>query len=490
MSLVPQYPDTATANESLAQTLIIGNVSGANDIAMSSPQKIDFAGDISLKNGVGGDVLIDAVPLNSGTALNTAMFYEVGTNRVVYQTLSPTSETLSQTLALGNSTGPFNISVASPQRIDFDGSIRLSNNNTGAGADVVISSIPANGGAPINTALVYDVGSGRVLTQTSVANSLASVLTAGNTTGASDINVTSPQKVNFAGDISLKNGTGANVIIDTIPLNAGPSLTTALYYDTGTKQVKYQNLTPSTEDLTQTLALGNTTGPYDIVVSSPQKISFVGDITLQSGAGANVVVNALPINNSSPFFEVQYDPTTFRLYYAPATSQLCPQISQCQMASNQSDFPILAGTFGELNFSFSGAIANMIITGVPQYPDLVWMVDFSAVEILWSTGTGGYNPNDIIDLSWTDGPHEYFLNTPPYDQLIQSSQVLYPSPNMKSGSIGNVPVPVNILHSMGFSPTATDLRLYNRATGAGVDLNIGTFPFAIYATLYPNGILI
>ena len=166
MSLVPDFNGGgATANESLAQTLVIGNVTGANDIAVSAPQKIDFAGDISLKNGVGANVVIDAIPLNAGAPLNTAMFYEPATNTVVYQNLAPTSENLAQTLLIGNSTGSTNIAVSNGQAVAYDGDIILTNNNGGVGTNVNIKTIPANLGPTLTDGLVYDPATFNVYTQ-------------------------------------------------------------------------------------------------------------------------------------------------------------------------------------------------------------------------------------------------------------------------------------------------------------------------------------
>lgn len=491
MSLVPDFPPAgSTANESLAQTLVIGNVSGPNDIAMSGGQKIDFATDISLKNGVGGDVIVDAIPLNSGPPLTEALFYDVATNKVLYQLLAPNSETLAQTLVLGNTTGANNISVASPQRIDFDGSIRISNNNTGAGSDVVISSIPANPGPTINETLVYDTGSGNVYYQTPFTESLAGVLAVGNTTGANDIAVASPQKIDFAGNISLKNnsgGGGTDVIINAIPANPGPSLTSVVYYDPATSKLYTQTLTPSSEDLTQTLALGNQTGPNDIVFTSPQKASFLGDINLQCGAGSNVLINALPINNSVPFFEVQYDPTTFRLYYAPPTSQLVPQVYEISLAGNQ-PFVLTAGASGNINMILATALQNLINTGAPQFPNLEVLMDLTPFTFYF-INYPAYSTNDIVKFNWTDGVKTLNMSAPPYNYEIVSDSPLNPYvDNGKKGNFGVIRMPINALKALGFNGNTTTLTVTN--TSPSCSMFCGLFSTKIYATLYPTGVLL
>jgi hypothetical protein len=92
MSLVPQPSETPpTALESFAQTLAIGNVSLANDVVMSSPQKIDFAGNISLKcnsGGAGSDVIIDAIPANTGPTLTQGVVVDTTTNKLYRQPIT------------------------------------------------------------------------------------------------------------------------------------------------------------------------------------------------------------------------------------------------------------------------------------------------------------------------------------------------------------------------------------------------------------------
>lgn len=487
MSLVPEPSQTATANESLATTLTIGNISGANDIQMSAPQKIEFAGDISLKNGVGGQVVIDQIPLNAGPALNTAVFFEPATNTVVYQNLAPTSETLAQTLALGNTSGANSIYMDANQSIDFDGDIRLTNNRGGTGIDFIVQNIPPNLGAPITETLVYDTTTGQVLTQTPFSDSLAGTLATGNTTGANDIVVSAPQKIDFAGDISIVCGAGNDVLIDTIPANTGPSLTDVVYYNPTTKQVLTQTLSPSSEDLTQTLTIGNTTGPNNIVVSAGQQISYVGDIQLSCGAGNNVVINQLPQNTGAPFNEVQYNPANNRLYYAPLSSQVVPTVCR-NVFPGYTLMPVSAGATTPLNIGFGSAIGQQMLNGIPQYPNAVWLFDLNAFQMIW-TQTANYNNNDTLSFVWSDGVNSIPLNTPPLNQTVlnQTPPIFYPTGFFRIGSLGKVPFPVNTAFSLGMLPNLTTLNVTNNS---GSTMTCGTFTQVVYAEFLPNGITI
>lgn len=155
MSLVPEPSQSPpTALESLAQTLAIGNITGANDIVVSNPQGIDFAGDINIQNNTGGggtNVVINTIPPNPGPPLTQGVFFEVATNRLYRQI--QTNENLSQTLAIGNTTGASDIVVSNPQKIEFLGDVYLKGN----GADVLIEGLPiAPGPTPIQYEVAYD----------------------------------------------------------------------------------------------------------------------------------------------------------------------------------------------------------------------------------------------------------------------------------------------------------------------------------------------
>jgi hypothetical protein len=206
MSLVPDFPPAgSTANESLAQTLAIGNVSGANDILMSAPQKIEFSGDISLSNGVGGDVIVDAIPPNTGPALTEAVYVDIATNKLYYQNIVPTSQDLQQVLLVGNNTGTTDIDIFNGQAVSYDGNIRLVNNNAGGGTGVQIQTIPANTGPTLTSGLVYDPATFNVYTQ-----SLPGAYTAG--TGLNLIG----NQFNNTGVLSVASG-GAGITVGGTP---------------------------------------------------------------------------------------------------------------------------------------------------------------------------------------------------------------------------------------------------------------------------------
>lgn len=165
MSLVPQPSESSpTASESLAQTLVIGNTTGANDIVVSNPQKIDFAGNISLKNNSGGggsDVIINSIPANGGPLLTQGLFYDTATNRVVRQFQQ--NETLAATLAIGNTTGAFDIIFTNPTRLLFRGDVNIQNNTGGLGSDVIMGIPPAP--SPQQWELCYDPATQKVYYQ-------------------------------------------------------------------------------------------------------------------------------------------------------------------------------------------------------------------------------------------------------------------------------------------------------------------------------------
>jgi hypothetical protein len=157
MSLVPQPSEgNLTASESLAQTLVIGNTTGANDIAVSNPQKVAFAGNISLKNnasGAGSDVIVDTIPANTGPLLTQGVFVDTATNKIYRQFQQ--NETLAQTLIVGNTTGANDIVVSNPQKIQFAGNINIQGNASGLGTDCILG-IPANTGPNLINELCYD----------------------------------------------------------------------------------------------------------------------------------------------------------------------------------------------------------------------------------------------------------------------------------------------------------------------------------------------
>lgn len=164
MSLIPQPSEgNLTASESLAQTLIIGNTTGANDIVVSNPQKVGFAGNISLKNGAGTDVIIDTIPPNGGALLTQGVFVDTATNKLYRQFQQ--NETLAATLAVGNTTGANDIVISNPQKIQFAGNINIQGNAGGLGSDCILG-IPPNTGTSLPNELCYDVVNKKVYYQT------------------------------------------------------------------------------------------------------------------------------------------------------------------------------------------------------------------------------------------------------------------------------------------------------------------------------------
>ena len=80
------------------------------------------------------------------------------------------SESLAQTLVIGNTTLARDIVVSNPQKVAFAGSIQLQNNTGGGGTDVVINSIPV---APValTQGLVVDTTTNKIYRQTMTSSS-------------------------------------------------------------------------------------------------------------------------------------------------------------------------------------------------------------------------------------------------------------------------------------------------------------------------------
>ena len=242
-------------------------------------------------------------------------------------------------------------------------------------------------------------------TPPTASESLAQTLVIGNTTLARDIIVSNPQKVAYAGNIVLQNNTGGggtDVIVNSIPLNGGAPLTQSVFVDTATNKLYRQ--TQTNETLAQTLAIGNSTGANDIVVASPQKISYAGDINLQNGAGSDVIINSIPVAPSFQQYELCYDNTAKKVYFqTPATFTAGAGVSFSGPPSSQT----IANT-GLLGLTSANAGTNIAITGTATNPIITATsgpstigVRFNSIQTLSlpALTDTGYNPFTFFTIA-------------------------------------------------------------------------------------------
>lgn len=255
----------------LSQTLLLGNTTGASNIVVSSGQGVFGETDLTLSPGVnpGDQVVIDGLRWPSADGSSGTFLRTNGAG--VLSFVAVPADTLANVLLAGNTTGATSITVATGQAINGQTNLVLSPG--GGGADKVVIdglSWPTADGA--SGTFLRTSGAG-VLTFAAVpADTLATTLAAGNSTGATSITVTTGQAINGQTNLTLSPGVGVSdkVVIDGLSWPTADGSSGTFLRTDGAGNLSF--LSVPAPNLTSVLAAGTATGANSIVVTTGQSI--------------------------------------------------------------------------------------------------------------------------------------------------------------------------------------------------------------------------
>jgi len=291
----PNFTVTSTGggggNETLAQTLVLGNTTGGTDLSISSGDNIIMAASSTVD---GRDLSVDGTKLDGIEASadvtdtdNVVASLTAGNNITIAAdgTISSTGsggggETLAQTLVLGNATGGTDIAFADNDKATFGGNTDLEIYHDGNNSYVVDD---GTGNLFIGGSSYVDIGNG-------VIGAGGQTYARFNTSGSCQLNYNNVDRLETTNSGILVNGTvnGRNISSDGVKLDGIEALADVTDTDNvvasltaGTNitiaadgTISSTGGTGGGETLAQTLAIGNTTGGADIVFGDNDKATF------------------------------------------------------------------------------------------------------------------------------------------------------------------------------------------------------------------------
>jgi hypothetical protein len=315
-----------------------------------------------------------------------------------------------------------------------------------------------------------------------------------NTSGSNSVTINAPVSIPNHPLTITNNTTGDSMVVSDTTGDTSVFRIDA----SGNVGVKVNTATPLTADFTVTgneVVTGNITcNQLNYTTLNPPISGGVTQLTAGSGISVstptgNVTVSNTGVTQLTAGTGISVSASTGNVTITNTGGSVpTSELSYCGLAANEPT-ELAPGASGDINLTFSSYIQNEIDNGTPLTPNKVWLVDLSPYIVLWNNEPN-YTQVDTITYAWVDGVNTYPLATPsPYTQYISPDAPLqfYPPGMFRTGSLGQVILPVNILHSLGFKGSLTQLRITNNATGAGVDIITGAFPVAIYCISFPNG---
>ena len=251
----------ATDGLTLKNTLVNGNITGGTNIDITSGDGISM-----LANSITINKFLDENDMasNSATALATQQSIKAYVDSAV-----GLFDSLEEVLANGNTTNGSNIVVSNGDSISIGGQL---SSDTVTTIDATVTN------SDLATALAIK---SYVDNSVPPAESLANTLVAGNTTGGSNIEMTTGDSIKMGASISLFSTDG------TLSSNSDVIIPTQ-------KAIKtyVDNAVPAAESLANTLLAGNVTGGTEISVSSGDAITFAGTGKLKHGTDSRIDIDS------------------------------------------------------------------------------------------------------------------------------------------------------------------------------------------------------
>lgn len=264
----PNSPDADT----LEGVLTAGNATGGNDLIVSDGDRIRGEADLILDPGSDpGDAVVidgDRWPEDAGSAGDVLTTDGAGS---LSWAAGPGADGLPSTLAVDATTGANSITVNTGQAINGQTNLTLS---PGAGGSdhLILDGLnwPTADGAA--TTFLKTDGAGTLSFVSVPAATLANVLLAGNSTGATSITVATGQAINGEANLTLSPGAGGSdhLILDGLNWPTADGAATTFLKTDGAGTLSFAAVAAPT--LAAVLTAGNTTGTSNLIVKDGQTL--------------------------------------------------------------------------------------------------------------------------------------------------------------------------------------------------------------------------